>query len=133
MPLLAVANKGAATAAQLRDDVRRQRLVLAQDNINQPVSWSDQALAIASRIVSVQKVEGAMSMTPPALVTRMDMALQSGDIQAALAAWQALPEPARRTSEILGLSMTQRVAADSAIRAISDTAVQSLSAAPAAR
>lgn len=131
-PLQAVATRGAATTTWMRDELRRQRRVLTQENNAQPASWSDQAVALASRIVTVQKLDGPASMSPPALVARMDAALEAGNAAGALAAWQALPEPARRASEALGASLAQRAGAESAIRAIGEAAVQAL-AAPAAR
>lgn len=127
-PLAATSTKGAPTTRQMRDELRLKRRLMSEERAGQTVSFSDQALMILGRVVSVQKLDGAAATTPPALVARIDSALENSDSQAALGAWKALPEPARRLSENLGAYLTQRSDADTAIKTISDAALQALSA-----
>jgi hypothetical protein len=60
------------------------------------------------------------------LVARIDTALARGDFADAAAAWDALPEPARRLSEDWGRQLKQRAAAATASRAIAADAVAAL-------
>jgi hypothetical protein len=127
-PLMAFAEKGAPTREALRSELRKQRRTLAEDNASQPTGLGDRLLAIAGRIVSVQRVDGAAAQTPAGLVEKIDASLAAGDFAAASAAWKALPEPARRASEALGKALGERVAADAALASLGQSAVRALQA-----
>jgi uroporphyrinogen-III synthase len=127
-PLMAFAEKGAPTRAALRDELRKQRRALAEDNASQPTGWKERAFNLAGRIVSVQRVDGAASQTPAGLVEKIDAGLAAGDFASAAAAWKALPEPARRASEALGKALGDRVAADAALASLGQSAVRALQA-----
>jgi hypothetical protein len=127
-PLAALAEKGAPTREALRNDLRRQRRTLAEDNAAQPSGWGERALNLAGRIVSVQRVDGGGAQTPASLVEKMDASLAAGDLAAAETAWKALPEPARRASAALGKALGERVAADAALASLGQSAVRALQA-----
>jgi uroporphyrinogen-III synthase len=127
-PLAALAEKGAQTREALRAELRRQRRALAEDSAAQPAGLGDRLLALAGRIVSVQRVDGGASQTPAGLVEKIDASLAAGDFAAAAAAWKALPEPARRASEAFGKALGERVAADAALASLGQSAVRALQA-----
>ncbi len=127
-PLQALAAAGAPTREALRAELRKHRRAMAEENTAQPEGWREQALRLAGRIVSVQRVDGSAAETPAALTERIDAALAAGDFTAAAAAWRALPEPARRASEPLGKGLSAREAALAALAALGDTAIKALGA-----
>jgi uroporphyrinogen-III synthase len=127
-PLATMAARPVATRATLRDELGRLRREMSQDSAAAPASWSDKALALAGRIVSVQKIDATGPATPPVLVARIETALASGDFAAANAAWKALPEPNRRASAGFGASLNARADADAALAGIDAAAVAALTA-----
>jgi uroporphyrinogen-III synthase len=127
-PLMALAEKGAQTKEALRAELRRQRRALAEDNAAQATGLGDRLLAIAGRIVTVQRVDGKAAQSPAGLVEKIDASLAAGDFAAAAAAWKALPEPARRASEAFGKALGERVAADAALASLGQSAVRALQA-----
>ncbi len=129
--LAAIATMGArpgATRAALQAEFARARRALSEDNAAAPASWSDKALALAGRIVTVQRIDATGPVTPPVLAARIEAALASRDFAAAHAAWKALPEPNRRASEALGAALGARADADAALAGIDAAAVAALTA-----
>ena len=112
----------------MRDELARQRRAMSEDSAAAPAGWGDKALALAGRIVSVQRIDATGPATPPVLVARIEAALASGDFVAANAAWKALPEPNRRASAGFGASLNARADADSALSGIDAAAVAALTA-----
>ncbi len=66
-PLQTVAG-GAPTRDALRAELRKNRRAMAEENTAQPENWREQALRLAGRIVSVQRVDSSAPETPAALV-----------------------------------------------------------------
>ncbi len=124
-PLDALA-KGAPTRAALREQVRQNRRVMAEDTAATSTSWSEKLLQLSDSIVQVRRVDDASAVTPAGLTAAIEQALATGDSAAAAAAWAKLPEPARRATALLGTQLGQRAAADASLKSMGDAAVTAL-------
>lgn len=127
-PLLAVAEKGAASREALQAAFRRLRPTLEQDTAVQSTSLGDRFLKAMEGVVSIRPIGEQGGTSPMALAARLDRALANGDIMAAANAWKQLPEPARRASEGFGASLGARAAAQQAIRQVDDETIATLGA-----
>jgi hypothetical protein len=76
----------------------------------------------------VRAVSDAGGNDAPSLVARIQTALANGSLRDAAAAWDALPEPARRLSDDWGRRLKQRLAAEEAVQKIADRALSALDA-----
>ncbi len=72
-------------------------------------------MGYVSRFVTVRPTEESASGTPAAIVGSIEAALRRGDVAAAVANWNRLPEPARNASAEWGQQATRRAAAAKAI------------------
>src|SRR6185436_1500031 len=91
-------------------------------------SWTDRLRRLADDLVTVRSVVDTGGSTPASLVARINGALARGALRDAAAAWDALPGPARRTSEEWGRRLKQRVAAEDASQTLSERAAAALDA-----
>jgi hypothetical protein len=97
-------------------------------------SWTDRLLGLARQVVTIREVDapsgrqtpGAAGQPTGAATTALEQALARGDLGAASAAWDALPEAARQASAEWGQQLKQRAAAEAASRALATDAVAAL-------
>ena len=88
-----LAEQGAPTAAALRDRWNAvQGDVLSAVRPTEPGSALERFAANARNLVQVRRVGAVQGDDPAALVSQIDAALASGDVQGALATWSRLPQ-----------------------------------------
>jgi hypothetical protein len=129
-PLEPFAEEGAPTPAELAQSFAplAERMV---DESRSGDTWSDKLLRMADKVVTVRPVNDTGGGDVPSAVARIENALSQGRLEDAAAAWDSLPEPARRLSEDWGQQLKQRAAAEDSARAIAADAVSALN--PATR
>lgn len=120
------AEQGAPTAAELAQDFRPLGDRILQQERPADASWSDRLLRMADKVVTVRPVDAPDKAGVTGLVGQIEQALTRGDVAAAVSAWEALPEPARRLSEEWGQQAKARAQADAAAQAIVSDAVAAL-------
>jgi hypothetical protein len=125
-PLEPFAAQGAPTASALAQSFKPLSEQILRESRADTANWSDRLMRMAERVVSVRSVNEPGSGGVPGLVARIDNALARGAFTDAAAAWDALPEPARRQSEDWGRQLKQRAAAETASRAIAADAIAAL-------
>jgi uroporphyrinogen-III synthase len=118
---------GAPTMQAIAAEFRKARPALVAEPASADAPWYERLLRLTDGLVRVRSTGAVEGTTPPALAARIDQALQRGDAAGAEAAYQLLPEPARRASESLSALLRRRAALDRAVRTISDDAVRALS------
>jgi hypothetical protein len=121
-----LAPQGAPTAAELAQSFRPLGETILRDDRAADATWTDRILRMADRVVTIRPVDAPDSAGVPGLVSRIEQALERGDVAAAASAWEALPEPARRLSEEWGRRAKARAEADKAAQAIASDAVGAL-------
>lgn len=124
--LEAVAASGAPTVPALLTQFKAHRTMFARELAPASGDWQSRLLALASRIVTVRPVGDTGAKDPATLPIRMEAAIEGGDIVAAAALWDQLPEPARRASADFGAALRKRAQADAAIAKIAQDAVAAL-------
>jgi len=124
--LNAVATTGAATKDALLTQLRSHRAMFIRELTPASAGWQERALALVSRVISIRPVGDTGANDPATLPARLEAAIARGDIVAAAAAWEQLPEPARRESAAFGEALRKRAAADAAIAKITQDAVAAL-------
>jgi hypothetical protein len=127
-PLEPFADRGAPTAAALAQSFKPLSEQILRDARPEGGSWTDKLTRMAERVVTVRAVNepsGGFGGVQ-GLVARIDDALARGALADAAAAWDALPEPARRLSAEWGRQLKQRLAAETAARALAADAVAAL-------
>jgi hypothetical protein len=117
---------GAPTAAALTAAFRQARPALIAETSGAELSFTDRLLRLTDGLIRVRATGAVEGTSPSALAARIEQALQRGDAGSALAAWAALPEPARRAAQGFGDQLRVRAEADAAARTIMDTAVTAL-------
>jgi uroporphyrinogen-III synthase len=127
--LNAVAASGAPTREALLAQFRTHRALFAREIAPASGDWQDRILGLANRIVTIRPVGETGASDPATLPIRLEEALAGGNVTAAFALWQQLPEPARRASADFGADLQKRAAADAAIAKIAQDAVAALGAA----
>lgn len=100
----------------------------AQRGVAATGSLTDRLASMAGSIVSVRRVGDAPVAAGPNPLSRVQAALDRGDLADAAKAWDALPDGARAASAEFGASLKRRAAADEAARAISTAALAALGA-----
>jgi hypothetical protein len=125
-PLEPFASQGAPTAASLAQSFKPLSEQMLRESRSGTESWTDRLARMAERVVTVRALDEPAGAGVQGLVARIDTALTRGDFANAAAAWDALPEPARRLSEDWGRQLKQRAAAATASRAIAADAVAAL-------
>lgn len=126
----AVAASGAATQADLLSGFAavRDGIVIAAA----PVSTGtvlDRMMANAQSLVKVSRTGAGAGPDADAASSRIDAALKRGDLPAAAAEWDGLPEASRARSADWAARLKARVAAVAAARGIETAAVTALAAA----
>ncbi|HZB37397.1 MAG TPA: hypothetical protein VE443_05270 [Beijerinckiaceae bacterium] len=122
------AQSGAPTAALLAQEFRPLGERIIAEGRGPATSWQDRLARMAEGIVTVRPLGDPATDTAPGLVARIQNALARGALSDAAKAWDALPEPARRTGEEFGRKLKARAAAEDAARAVSNQALAALDA-----
>jgi hypothetical protein len=123
------AKAGAPTASALAQEFKPISQTIIAEARGPANSWGDRIGRMAEGIVTIRTVGEPGSNTVPSLLARIDEALSRGALAEAAAAWDALPEAARRAQEEFGRRLKARAAAEEAARAISNQALAALDAA----
>ncbi|MBS7697148.1 hypothetical protein [Chelatococcus sp. YT9] len=122
-PLRQASGAAVASLSTLRAEFEDLEDRLAQSQEAQPEDFTSRALASINRLVRIRTV-GGDAVTDG--VAAVNTALARGDGAAALTAWQALPESARKTSAPWGAALERHVAAEGAAQTLSDETVTAL-------
>lgn len=125
-PLEPFAEQGAPTAAELAQSFAPLSATILRDERAASGSWTDRLVRMAERVVTIRPVNEPDTPGVPGLVARIERALERGDVGEAAAAWEALPEPARRMSEEWGRQARARAEADKAAQAVAADALSAL-------
>jgi hypothetical protein len=132
-PLEPYAQSGAPTGAVLRRDFAPVADRIRRETQQAPASLGDRLWRMMDKIVTVRPIDEAGTEGIPGGLARIDEALARGALKDAAAAWDALPEPARRASEDFARRLKQRAAADDAARTLSAEALSGLEASSRSR
>jgi hypothetical protein len=125
-PLEPFAQQGAPTAEALAQSFEPVETTILRESRGPAEGWTDRILRMADRVVTVRPVNEPGSTGVPAIVARIRQALERGDVVEAAAAWDALPEPARRLSEEWGRQVKAVAEAHRAAQGISADALATL-------
>ena len=120
------AQGGAPTAAALAQGFKPLGAVILRDERAATGDWSERLLRMVDQVVTVRQVNEPGSTGVPSLVARIEQALARGNVVEAAAAWEALPEPARRSTEEWGRQAKAVAGAQEASQAIAAGALASL-------
>jgi len=115
------AESGVPTRAALAARFAAVETAIAQTAATPPADGSllDTMIASARSIVAIRPSGPVDGDDPGAVATRIAAALATGDLPAALALWQGLPEAARAASADFGADLGRRVAVEAALVAAS--------------
>lgn len=125
-PLEPFAERGAPTPSALAQSFKPIGERMIRETRQGSDGWTDRLARMAERIVTVRSVDDPNATDTPSLVARIGAALDRNALQEAAAAFDALPEPARRIAGDWGQTLKQRAAAEAAARAVSAEAVAAL-------
>jgi hypothetical protein len=125
-PLEPFAQEGAPTPAELARSFEPVETAILRESRGPAEGWTDRILRMADKVVTVRPVNEQGGSGVPAVVSRIRQALERGDVVEAAAAWDALPEPARRVSEEWGRQVKAVAEAHRAAQAISSDALATL-------
>jgi hypothetical protein len=125
-PLEPFAQQGAPTAAELAQSFEPVETAILRESRGPAEGWTDRILRMADRVVTVRPVEGQDATGVAAPVARIRQALERGDVAAAAAAWDALPEPSRRLSDEWGRQVKAVAGAHQAVQGLSADALANL-------
>ncbi|WP_201864942.1 COG4223 family protein [Microvirga soli] len=125
-PLEPFAKGGAPTAEALAQSFDPVETAILRESRGPAEGWTDRILRMADKVVTVRPVNEHGGNGVPGLVTRIRQALERGDVVEAAAAWDALPEPARRVSEEWGRQVKAVAEAHRAAQGISTDALATL-------
>jgi hypothetical protein len=120
------ARSGAPTAGALAQEFKPIGQRILAEARGPATTWGERLERMAEGIVTVRRIGQPGSNDVPGLVARIEDALARGALPDAAAAWDALPEPARRAGEAFGRKLKARVAAEEAARTISNQALAAL-------
>jgi hypothetical protein len=120
------AQGGAPTAAALAQGFKPLGAVILRDERAATGDWSERLLRMVDQVVTVRQVNEPGSTGVPSLVARIEQALARGNVAEAAAAWEALPEPSRRSTEEWGRQAKAVAGAQEASQAIAAGALASL-------
>jgi hypothetical protein len=90
--------------------------------------WGERVWRMLDKVVTVRAVGDPKSTDVASLVARIEDALASDSVAEAAAAWDALPEPARRVAPEWGTKLKQRAAAEAAAEKVHAEALSALEA-----
>ncbi|MGF9756200.1 hypothetical protein AAII07_13415 [Microvirga sp. 0TCS3.31] len=125
-PLEPFAQEGAPTPAELAQSFEPVETAILRESRGPAEGWTDRILRMADKVVTVRPVNEPGGSGVPALVTRIRQALERGDVVEAAAAWDTLPEPARRVSEEWARQVKAVADAHRAAQTISSDALATL-------
>ncbi|MFC1456119.1 hypothetical protein ACETIH_05165 [Microvirga arabica] len=125
-PLEPFAQEGAPTPAELAQSFEPVETAILRESRGPAEGWTDRILRMADKVVTVRPVNEPDGSGVSASVTRIRQALERGEVVEAAAAWDALPEPARRVSEEWGRQVKAVADAHRAAQAISSDALATL-------
>lgn len=117
------AEKGAPTATALARSFEPLGAAILRDDRAAAGSFTDRLLRMADRVVTIRAVDEPGATDVPSLIARIEQALERGNVQEAVSAWEALPEPARRLSDEWAARAKARASADASAQAIANDAV----------
>ncbi len=123
-----LASGSAPPSGKLAQSFRQvSRAVLDSVAPEQPAgSILDRLTGMASRLVRVRPAGEAPGEDPAALVSQIEAALDRGAVRQAVAAWDRLPAPARKASEIWAAGAKARAGAETAAQSIFTAAIAEL-------
>jgi hypothetical protein len=125
-PLQAVVDGAPASSALAASFTAIAPHVLAATAPAETGSVTDRFLAHLHNLVKVRELSETAGDDPPALVSQVEAASRRGDIGAALAAFDKLPEAARKAAGDWPTLARARVAAEAALQSIRQAAVEQL-------
>ncbi len=127
-PLTAIAENGAPTLAGLKDAWAgvEPKVLEALRPAGGGESLLGRFAAGARGIVSVRRVGTPAGETPGSVPARVSAAVDAGDMAAALAEWDKLPEPGRNVSQAWAEMARQRLDAQAAAEALASGAIETL-------
>lgn len=120
------AEKGAPTTGALAKSFEPLSAAILRDDRAVAGSFTDRLLRMADKVVTIRPVDEAGSSDVTSLVARIEQALERGNAQEAVAAWETLPEPARRLSDEWAARAKARAAADAGAQAVANDAIAAL-------
>ncbi len=126
--LTAASQAGVPTTESLRAAlaaVRRQ----AVSSPAADASWTDRLVAMLDSVIRIRVNDPGQRQSPLAIVNRIDLSLQQGDVVAAVELFGQLPEPTRRAGADWLEAATRRASADTALKTITDDAIRAISGA----
>lgn len=126
---LHAAVNGLATPASLAASFAASAATFQVEDLPADAGIVDRLAASASRIVRIRPVDG--DADPSDVAGQVEFALRRNDAEAALAAWQRLPEKARAQTAALAETLQKRAAAQAALAALAQDQVRALEALPA--
>ena len=88
--------------------------------------WSDRLLARAKGLVRIEPIGAQTGESAAAVYSRVEAALERGDLGAALRESDSLPEPARAAAADWRAGVAQRVKAESAARGVVSESIGAL-------
>lgn len=120
------AQNGAPTATDLLNRYEPLEAAILRDERSASGEWSDRLLRMMDKVVTVRPVNEPGATGVPAALARIRQTLAQGDMGGAAAAWNSLPEPARRMSEEWGRQVTALAGAQQASRELSAESLAAL-------
>lgn len=120
------AQKGAPTASALASSFEPLGAAILRDDRATAGSLTDRFLRMADKVVKIRPVDQPGATDVTSVVARIEQALERGNVQEAVSAWESLPEPARRLSEDWAAQAKARAAADAAARAVANQSIEVL-------
>lgn len=117
--LQAYAEKGVPTRAELTRRLQPATSAIL-DAVHQPVegeSITDRLFSSAMRMVKVRPVGEVEGETPEAIVARMEERVKSGDLKAAVAEWNSLPDAGKQASADFKKALDARIAVEDLMNA----------------
>lgn len=127
-PLAPYAESGAPKAAALLQEFRPLGRRMIDETRPAPSDWNDRLWSMLGKVVTVRSLAEPRGTDAASLVARIESALANNVVADAAAAWDALPEAARRVAPGWGEKLKQRAAAEAAAQRISTEAVSALQA-----
>jgi hypothetical protein len=127
-PLEPFAQRGAPTPAALGQEFKPLGRRIIAETRPAPSDWNDRLWSVLGKVVTVRAVSEPRGTDPASLVARIETALANNAVIDAAAAWDALPDAARRVAPEWGEKLKQRAAAEAAAQRISTEAVSALEA-----
>ncbi|MCY1665673.1 hypothetical protein [Rhizobium sp. SL86] len=117
--LRAYAEQGVPTRAELTRRLQPATSAIL-DAVHQPVegeSITDRLFSSAMRMVKVRPVGEVEGETPEAIVARMEERVKSGDLKAAVAEWNSLPDAGKQASADFKKALDARIAVEDLMNA----------------